>query len=109
MEGNYPSSDMLLFLEHMPLEKKQSFPRNGPLAFNIIKYQNLYRVSMGEMEGSIYVPYALGEKKQIPDGKTIDDVVAQEVESLGENIAFFNIFLNNTLYKKAATPFMMPL
>ncbi len=106
----HSSSGMLAFLEHMSREDKKRFPRKGHLAFNITHYprDNSYRASMGEFDGEIYIPYSCHNSAQVPDGKTIDDVILDEMNSLGEKVAYFHIFKNSQLYKKAVTSFKMP-
>jgi len=107
MEDN-SSSDISYLLEHMPAEDKKKFPRQGNLSFNFSKYSGSYRISMGECLNEVYVPYSVRPMREIPEGKNIEDIISDELSYLGENVAYFNIFLNSSMYKQAVTPFKMP-
>lgn len=101
------TSEMLQLLEHTPKEAILRFPLKGPLAFNISKFGDYYRISLGEIEDDKYLPYVARPPKE-REGKEIEEILDDEILKLGEQMAYFYFFTNNRLYKKAVTKSYLP-
>ena len=81
------------------------FPGKGNIAFDVTRYEEGYRVSIGERQGGEFV--RVGESPTIYPGETpadafLETVAGLEAAAFGEKGEIIDLFVNGELHRAAS-------